>query len=517
MNSNTPIFRSLKTIEEKIQEKLTVESLAEEIHFSKYHYQRLFQKVVGDSVMAYVTKRRLTLAAAELAETNHSVLEIALKYGYDSHEGFTRSFKAYMGITPAKYRKYHLSTLTLEWRKEKSTMQETVNPYSAKTIQEEMLILDDIIRELNSLTAESWETAAQTRKQKQKKKGMEAYEPFLDFAADRAEKTARQIASVLERVSSIPKQPDAISACFLVMKTLEDTACEASILAFQTNLTIARALPEHQSAFRPLCDRYKSLAEHARMKTEKIAAFFRNLSSLIFQDMRQNAQQKLQKCVEAGQSAADMLSDPALPYSYMAEGIQELTKKLFSLPLEAVTVCLLEDMIFHLETISMAAEVDTWREPAHKTLFDGISDFKAHLEEAAELFRNLPGDTQQVIKESEECTVLTQTTAKMYRDLAIQEGTLLFYLKGEIQKLGDSRLNTEQKAAFEAICHKMTEAVRLAEHWTGETDSKMVETLLQQACAEMLSESEKLGVCGGAIRYIAEEAKSPLKYLTVLS
>lgn len=514
MNGDTPIFRSLKTIEEKIQEKLTVEMLAEEIHFSKYHYQRMFQRVAGDSVMAYVTRRRLTLAAAELAQTDRSVLEIALKYGYDSHEGFTRSFKAYMGVTPAKYRKYHLS-VALEYRKEKSVMTQARNFQNTKTIQEEMLILDDIVRELNSLAAEAWETAAQTRKQS--KTGAEAYEPFWDFAADRAEKTAKQITSVLERVSSIPKQPDAISACFLIMKILEDTACEANILAFQTSLTIARAMPEHQEEFRLLCGRYRSLAEHARVKTEKIAAFFRNLASLIFQDMRHSAQQSLQKCINAGQAAAEKLSDSSLPYSYMAEELQELTEKLSSLPLEAVTVCLLEDMIFHLEIISMAAEADAWRAPAHKTLFDGISDFRTHLEEAAELFRSLPGDTHQIIKESEECTVLTQTTSKMYHDLAIQEGTLLFYLKGEVQKLGDSHLNTEQKAAFEAICHKMTEAVRLAEHWTGETEAKKVETLLQEACAEMLIESEKLGICGGAVRYIAEEAKGPLKYLQKLS
>lgn len=120
MSDRTPIFRSLAMIEERIQEKLTVEMLAQSIHFSRYHYQRTFREVVGDSVMAYVTRRKLALAAEELMRTEDTVLEVALKYGYDSHEGFTRSFKAYLGVTPAEFRKYHPSVCFPRVRKEKS-------------------------------------------------------------------------------------------------------------------------------------------------------------------------------------------------------------------------------------------------------------------------------------------------------------------------------------------------------------------------------------------------------------
>ena len=90
------------------------------VHFSKYHYQRIFREAVGDSVMGYVARRRISLAAMELARTDASVLKIALKYGYDSHEGFTRSFRSHMGITPTEYRKYHLSTGTFKMQEGKS-------------------------------------------------------------------------------------------------------------------------------------------------------------------------------------------------------------------------------------------------------------------------------------------------------------------------------------------------------------------------------------------------------------
>lgn len=81
---------------------------AADISLSKFHYQRMFHEAVGDSVMRYVTRRRLTLAAKELAADKEiTVLALALKYGYNTHEGFTRSFRAYMGINPTEYRKYH--------------------------------------------------------------------------------------------------------------------------------------------------------------------------------------------------------------------------------------------------------------------------------------------------------------------------------------------------------------------------------------------------------------------------
>ena len=81
---NNPILHSLEVIETNISEKLTVEHIANSVHFSKFHYQRLFREMVGGSVMEYVTKRKLTLAGKELLETNAAVVDIALKFGYES-------------------------------------------------------------------------------------------------------------------------------------------------------------------------------------------------------------------------------------------------------------------------------------------------------------------------------------------------------------------------------------------------------------------------------------------------
>jgi len=103
VDDKSAIFRSLELIENRISEKLTVDNIARAAYFSSNHYQRLFREIVGSSVMEYVTKRKLTLAGRKLLENNADIIDIALEYGYDSREGFSRSFKAYMGVSPTEY------------------------------------------------------------------------------------------------------------------------------------------------------------------------------------------------------------------------------------------------------------------------------------------------------------------------------------------------------------------------------------------------------------------------------
>ena len=67
-------------------------------------FQRIFIFVSGVSISDYVRKRRLTLAGEELKNSNGSVLDVALKYGFQSHSAFSRAFKEHHGITPSEAR-----------------------------------------------------------------------------------------------------------------------------------------------------------------------------------------------------------------------------------------------------------------------------------------------------------------------------------------------------------------------------------------------------------------------------
>jgi AraC family transcriptional regulator len=98
------IQRTLDYIEENLQEQITLEKLAEIACFSPFHYHRVFQTMVGESVMDYVRQRRLTCAAERLFYTNEKVINIALDIGFQYQESFNRAFKKYYGVSPKHYR-----------------------------------------------------------------------------------------------------------------------------------------------------------------------------------------------------------------------------------------------------------------------------------------------------------------------------------------------------------------------------------------------------------------------------
>lgn len=380
---------------------------------------------------------------------------------------------------------------------------------------------EGMVRELNSLIVQAKETAADTRKYKGADgEAAAVYAQVWEFAAGRAEKIAGRLEQILERVASVAQNPDEISARFLIVKAVEDAAFEASVTAFQVGLMIARALPEYRAAFEPLCARYDSLAQNARVKSGKIADLLGELWGLILQDMRKNAEQKIGDAVEAGLAAAGKLSDPALPYGYIAEGVRGIAEALAAPALEEVTVCGLEDAMFRLDTVLFAADMDMLRDPQHRHLFDGISYFREKLGVAVEFFSNLSGEAAGTIgeaagtfRDAEKGTERKRTTGKMYSDLAGQEEILLFYLKGEIQKLGDARLDEGQKAALDGACGRMGRAVKLARSTADGKDGSEIAELLRGAYQEMSVVAERLGVYGGAVRYLAEEVKKPLEVI----
>ncbi len=101
------LFASIEFVEESLFDQLSVDSIARSAYFSTYHYSRLFKAIVGESVMSYVRKRRLTEAADLLAKSDLSILNIAMDCQFESQEAFTRAFKNQFKLTPGKYRKHN--------------------------------------------------------------------------------------------------------------------------------------------------------------------------------------------------------------------------------------------------------------------------------------------------------------------------------------------------------------------------------------------------------------------------
>lgn len=92
-------------IEENIGRPITLLELARKIHYSPWHVDRLFQKMLSKTPMQYIKERRLSLAALSLRDQQAKVMDVALEFVFDSHEGFTRAFTKHFGISPYRYKK----------------------------------------------------------------------------------------------------------------------------------------------------------------------------------------------------------------------------------------------------------------------------------------------------------------------------------------------------------------------------------------------------------------------------
>lgn len=96
--------KAIDYIEANLTEEIDYEKVAAESFSSCYHFQRVFSILCGYTIGEYIRLRRLSLAGAELAGGKEKVIDVALKYGYDSPDSFTKAFQKFHGITPSQAR-----------------------------------------------------------------------------------------------------------------------------------------------------------------------------------------------------------------------------------------------------------------------------------------------------------------------------------------------------------------------------------------------------------------------------
>ena len=83
---------------------LTLKDLSKYLGYSEFYVSRKFKKISGMSLRDYLRYRKLAFALKDVRDTNQSLLSIAVKYGFSSHEAFTRAFKNAYDKTPSEYR-----------------------------------------------------------------------------------------------------------------------------------------------------------------------------------------------------------------------------------------------------------------------------------------------------------------------------------------------------------------------------------------------------------------------------
>ncbi|WP_419903042.1 helix-turn-helix domain-containing protein [Kiloniella sp.] len=100
-----PINKAISYMEKNLEQHVSLKEIAEKSGLSPYYFSRLFRALTGESVMSYLRQRRLTEAARKLeTHKNISLINLAMDYGFDSQQAFTRAFKRTFGVPPGKYR-----------------------------------------------------------------------------------------------------------------------------------------------------------------------------------------------------------------------------------------------------------------------------------------------------------------------------------------------------------------------------------------------------------------------------
>ena len=99
------IAAAIQYVEDHITDELTVDKIADQVNISSFYFQKGFAMLCGFTISEYIRNRRLALAGNDLATSDERIIDIAMKYGYDSPDSFARAFSRFHGVTPTAARK----------------------------------------------------------------------------------------------------------------------------------------------------------------------------------------------------------------------------------------------------------------------------------------------------------------------------------------------------------------------------------------------------------------------------
>lgn len=100
MDMVNSIQRAIDFIEDNICDDLKLETVASQAFLSPFHFQRIFSIVCGLTIGEYIRNRRLSYAGIDVESSRAKIIDIALKYGYESPESFSRAFTRFHGVSP---------------------------------------------------------------------------------------------------------------------------------------------------------------------------------------------------------------------------------------------------------------------------------------------------------------------------------------------------------------------------------------------------------------------------------
>ncbi len=121
-------------MENNIYKSITLKELADVAGYSPWHMARIFKELTGKTPFDYLRGLRLTKAALYLRDNDAKIIDVALDFVFDSHEGFTRAFSKEFGVSPHQYSKttppvqlflpYKVCDLNLYFKKEEMKLED---------------------------------------------------------------------------------------------------------------------------------------------------------------------------------------------------------------------------------------------------------------------------------------------------------------------------------------------------------------------------------------------------------
>lgn len=94
--------QAMEYIEQNLCEEIDIETAAKATGYSSYHFSKIFCYLADMSLSEYIRRRKMTLAAMELQNTDSKVIDVAIKYGYDSPDSFARAFTKLHNVSPSQ-------------------------------------------------------------------------------------------------------------------------------------------------------------------------------------------------------------------------------------------------------------------------------------------------------------------------------------------------------------------------------------------------------------------------------
>ena len=105
MNTATVIHDLLDWIDNNLESRLDIETVARRAGYSKWHLQRIFKEHTGYPLAEYIRMHKLQRSVERLANSDEPILNVAIALGFDSQQSFNRSFKRQYGQAPGAWRR----------------------------------------------------------------------------------------------------------------------------------------------------------------------------------------------------------------------------------------------------------------------------------------------------------------------------------------------------------------------------------------------------------------------------